>query len=578
MMKRIIASLGLALALSAPAHAWWNADWTIRKAVTLDTAAAGVGTDLSSVPVLVRLSTGNFDFLSAKDDGSDIRLVGDDDKTPLHFHVERFDKANELAFVWVQVPKLAANNAKQQIWLYYGNAKAPVVNDSKPTYDATQLLVYHFGEAEGLPKDASPAGLDATAGKVTPVAGGFIAGDVRLAADGGLVAGGAPLQAARELSFSAWVKADKPDGELFSVGGVALSMAGGVLNITANGASAKSSAAMTPAAWHHVALTAGNAYTVYLDGKPVANLAGTFASAASLRIGGGLAGEIDEVQVASAARSADWVLAQYAGQAPEGKLVGIGEDKQADSSESGGTSYFAATMHNVTPDGWVVIGVLMVMFVMAIWVMVAKTMLLARMEKANLSFSEAFSHMSRGLAELDESSHSTQHAGAMDTLVAKMAEFKESSLYRIYHVGVTELKHRFPAVEEGHNFPEISERSMNAVRASLDAQLTREGHKLNRAMVLLTIAISGGPFLGLLGTVVGVMITFAAIAAAGDVNVNAIAPGIAAARVATVAGLAVAIPSLFCYNYLTIKIKQISTDMHVFVDEFVTKMAETYGG
>ena len=95
---------------------------------------------------------------------------------------------------------------------------------------------------------------------------------------------------------------------------------------------------------------------------------------------------------------------------------------------------------------------------------------------------------------------------------------------------------------------------------------------------MLTIAISGGPFLGLLGTVVGVMITFAAIAAAGDVNVNAIAPGIAAALVATVAGLGVAIPALFGYNYLTTRIKTVSNDMHVFVDEFVTKMAENYGG
>jgi biopolymer transport protein ExbB len=77
-------------------------------------------------------------------------------------------------------------------------------------------------------------------------------------------------------------------------------------------------------------------------------------------------------------------------------------------------------------------------------------------------------------------------------------------------------------------------------------------------MVLLTIAISGGPFLGLLGTVVGVMITFAAIAAAGDVNVNSIAPGIAAALLATVAGLAVAIPALFGYNYLASRIKTIS--------------------
>jgi biopolymer transport protein ExbB len=225
-----------------------------------------------------------------------------------------------------------------------------------------------------------------------------------------------------------------------------------------------------------------------------------------------------------------------------------------------------------------VIGILMVMFLMAIWVMVSKTILLLRIEKANAIFAEAFSKMSRGLADLDETSGANQHAGAMDSLNKMIEEFKHSPIYRIYHVGVGELKHRFPTTKDGHTFPEISERSMNAVRASLDAQLTREGHKLNQAMVLLTIAISGGPFLGLLGTVVGVMITFAAIAAAGDVNVNAIAPGIAAALVATVAGLAVAIPALFGYNYLTIKIKQISTDMHVFVDEFVTKMAETYGG
>jgi biopolymer transport protein ExbB len=95
-------------------------------------------------------------------------------------------------------------------------------------------------------------------------------------------------------------------------------------------------------------------------------------------------------------------------------------------------------------------------------------------------------------------------------------------------------------------------------------------------MVLLTIAIAGGPFLGLLGTVVGVMITFAAIAASGDVNVNAIAPGIAAALAATVAGLAVAIPSLFGYNWLNSRIKAITADMRVFVDEFVTRVAEHY--
>ena len=122
----------------------------------------------------------------------------------------------------------------------------------------------------------------------------------------------------------------------------------------------------------------------------------------------------------------------------------------------------------------------------------------------------------------------------------------------------------------------LSAQAIQAIRATLDGAMVRETQKLNKLMVLLTIAISGGPFLGLLGTVVGVMITFAAIAAAGDVNVNAIAPGIAAALLATVAGLAVAIPSLFGYNYLISQIKEATSDMHVFVDEFVTKLAEFY--
>jgi biopolymer transport protein ExbB len=122
----------------------------------------------------------------------------------------------------------------------------------------------------------------------------------------------------------------------------------------------------------------------------------------------------------------------------------------------------------------------------------------------------------------------------------------------------------------------LTPQAVAAIRATMDATLVRLTQRLQSQMVLLTIAIAGGPFLGLLGTVVGVMITFAAIAASGDVNVNAIAPGIAAALAATVAGLAVAIPSLFGYNWLNSRIKAITADMRVFVDEFVTRVAEHY--
>jgi biopolymer transport protein ExbB len=72
---------------------------------------------------------------------------------------------------------------------------------------------------------------------------------------------------------------------------------------------------------------------------------------------------------------------------------------------------------------------------------------------------------------------------------------------------------------------------------------------------------------------VGVMITFAAIAAAGDVNVNTIAPGVAAAMTATVVGLLVAIPSLFGYNWLATRVSRRTSAMEVFADQFVSSLA-----
>ena len=94
--------------------------------------------------------------------------------------------------------------------------------------------------------------------------------------------------------------------------------------------------------------------------------------------------------------------------------------------------------------------------------------------------------------------------------------------------------------------------------------------------MFLTIGIAGGPYLGLLGTVIGVMITFAIIAKSGEVEINSIAPGIAGALLATVAGLAVAIPALFVYSYISTRIKDAISDMQVFIDEFVAKIAEFY--
>jgi len=76
--------------------------------------------------------------------------------------------------------------------------------------------------------------------------------------------------------------------------------------------------------------------------------------------------------------------------------------------------------------------------------------------------------------------------------------------------------------------------------------------------------------------VVAVIFTFTGVAAAGDVNINAIAPGISAALAATVTGLMVAIPALFGYNYLLTRNKETIAQMQVFIDTLVTRMAENY--
>ena len=286
----------------------------------------------------------------------------------------------------------------------------------------------------------------------------------------------------------------------------------------------------------------------------------------------GFVGDIDELEISKVARSPGFIKFAAMGQGPDpSKLISYSTDEETGSWLSG---YFAVILKSVTLDGWVVIGVLMVMAVLSWVVMIDRTSYLNKQAKANVRFMKNFRELGDDLAKLDQGDADDVSSFGDRISAADARMMRSSSLYRIYHIGAAEIRRRFAGNDNPH--PVLSAQSIAAIRAALDSGSIKETQRLNRLMVILTIAISGGPFLGLLGTVVGVMITFAAIAASGDVNVNAIAPGIAAALVATVAGLFVAIPALFGYNYLISRIKDLTSDIHVFVDEFVTKMAEFY--
>jgi biopolymer transport protein ExbB len=561
----LLAALGLGL-LSSPAQAWWNADFKHRTKVTLNTSANGVETKetLSGVVVPVRLHSGNFDFLGTQADGRDVRVVAADDKTPLKFWIERFDGVNELGVLWVQLPSLAAGTDKNVVYVYAGSEQAAAEVTSPALFDAAMKLAVTFAGQSGLPA-ADARGAIQSEGPLARNVNGLIGPSAKLDGQGVVwPMGELRVPAAGPYSVSFWIKPANGDGILVSHGALTLSLAAGQLTADFNGIQIPSGEGgqLPPSAWAHVALTVGaGKLTLYVNGvqSAQADLAAAGEDIAGpLMVAQGITGEMEQLEVADTVRSPEWIKLAHAAQSAEAKLVMAVTQTEDTAEEAEGAheqGHFAILFDNLTLDAWIVIVILGIMFVIAAWVMYDKSVLVSRADKDNRRFLENF-------------------RSTPDVLQVSTQGMKHSSLARLYNAGLRELVKR--EVGEPGAAP-LSGASLDAVRAAVDADLIRESHNLNSKIVLLTIAISGGPFLGLLGTVVGVMITFAAIAAAGDVNVNAIAPGIAAALLATVAGLAVAIPALFGYNYLAARIKNISSDMGIFVDEFVTRVAEVHG-
>jgi biopolymer transport protein ExbB len=560
LMQQLLAALLLLFSCS-PSHAWWNKDWTQRTRLVLDTTAQGVPTrePVPSFALAVRLHSGNFDFFGAKPDGSDLRFVAADDKTPLAFRIERWDATNELAVVWVQLPNIAPGSNQNIVYAYAGHAQAAADSGNATGFDPATQAALLFASTDG----ADAAGRWRASEPITLDDNGLLGAALRA---GGQAADWPANEAVRtaagaELSVVLWVKPDAVNGgSLLRQGPLAIGLKASAIEATVAGATLSGGSA-APGAWTHIALTLGAGKAVlYVGGTQVAQAdIATPAIEGPLRLGEGFNGRIDTLQIATTRRGSEWVALAAASQGIDGKLVSATLETQAQ-ADAGSPGYIGVLVKNLTVDAWVVILICGLMLLVAMWVMVAKALFVNRADKANRGFLRRFRDAQGELLEL--AAHPEQH--------------RHSSIFRLYAAGVRELNKRNVGV--AHQTPALlSGASLNAVKAAVDADVVRESHRLNSQMVLLTIAISGGPFLGLLGTVIGVMITFAAIAAAGDVNVNAIAPGIAAALLATVAGLGVAIPALFGYNYLATRIKNISADMQIFVDEFITRVAELHG-
>lgn len=148
--------------------------------------------------------------------------------------------------------------------------------------------------------------------------------------------------------------------------------------------------------------------------------------------------------------------------------------------------------------------------------------------------------------------------------------------FAVYQAGCQELEGRLKStIREGRK-SNVSLKSMEHVKRTLERTVAQESLKLESGLILLAIAVSGAPFLGLLGTVWGVMSTFSGIAMKGQADLAAMAPGVSAALVTTVAGLLVAIPSMFGYNWLVHTLRVLTVELDNFSQELVSRMEIEY--
>jgi biopolymer transport protein TolQ len=162
--------------------------------------------------------------------------------------------------------------------------------------------------------------------------------------------------------------------------------------------------------------------------------------------------------------------------------------------------------------------------------------------------------------------------------------FDGAPLFAVYKAGCQELTFQLlGSAEVDETFrarldsaPRISPAQMRVVVSAMERAVGETALKLESQMIVLATAVSGAPFLGLLGTVWGVMETFADVAAAGSANLAAMAPGVSAALITTVTGLLVAIPAMFGYNYLVTTLRGIIVGLDNFAAELASEFEHKY--
>ncbi|MDQ2659408.1 MAG: MotA/TolQ/ExbB proton channel family protein [Verrucomicrobiota bacterium] len=222
---------------------------------------------------------------------------------------------------------------------------------------------------------------------------------------------------------------------------------------------------------------------------------------------------------------------------------------------------------HATIAGKVVLGCLLIGSVFSWSIMVTKMRVVRFARKQSARFREAFRQDRQPLR-----------------LFESHARFPGSPLFYVYRAGCEEMTfHLLGSAEVDETFrarlgsaDKITPAQMGAVTAAMERAVGETALGLESQMILLASAVSGAPFLGLLGTVWGVMDTFTDVAVAGSSNLTTMAPGVSGALITTVMSLCVAIPAMFGYNFLVTSIRGMIVEMDNFAAELASEFEHKY--
>lgn len=206
----------------------------------------------------------------------------------------------------------------------------------------------------------------------------------------------------------------------------------------------------------------------------------------------------------------------------------------------------------------VVLAVLVVFSLVSWFLIIAKAWQFQRIRRAGVSFFRAVAHATR-LSE------------------ARLAVgiLAPNPYTRLFNEGVTFYGELVPGGvdAEAHEAPRLTTSQLEALRMVLETQVDAEHDQLGKWIPWLATFGSVSPLLGLLGTVLGVMDAFIGISTSGAGNLAAVAPGVAEALVATVAGLGVAVPSVMAYNIFTARQNYVAAELEGFARELIVTLA-----